>query len=209
VASTHGAPVNPSFEGVPDFDGWMTIGNNVISTGFAGYVPTDGTKMANLSTGFPAVSDSNIETFLGLPAGTLDGLVGPPGTNATEGSAIKQAINGITLGFGVMDVTDTAVDSVLMVDNVRYDGTDLTFDYNFWSDETDQADVFNDFAFVSFIGPTVKLAEKLDLTQGPAAGSTGWRTYQSAAIPEPSSMAFCSLAVAGMALRVVRRRRRE
>lgn len=78
------------------------------------------------------VSDDAIETFLGLAAGTLDGL--GPGQDATVGSAIKQ---------------DIVADS---------DG-DFTFYWNFLTDEIDAASEIYDLAFFSIDGVATFLAD--------------------------------------------------
>jgi hypothetical protein len=88
-----------------------------------------------LATTAPAsaqsVSDADIESFLGLSSGTLDGL---GNGNATEGSAIKQTFSGTA-------------------------GQTLTFDWNFLTNETTPAS-FNDFAFISlFPGGNSTLAD--------------------------------------------------
>ncbi|WP_233501841.1 PEP-CTERM sorting domain-containing protein [Acaryochloris thomasi] len=76
--------------------------------------------LAATSATAQAVSDTDIESFLGLTSGTIDGL---GNGDATEGSAIKQTFSGTT-------------------------GQTLTFDWNFLTNESTPSS-FNDFAFIS------------------------------------------------------------
>lgn len=121
------AIVNGSFE-TGDFTPWTTIGNTSIQTAAFGSGPTDGNFQALLSTGlFSPVPVSDIETFLGLTAGSLATIPNLPNVETpTEGSAIQQ--------------TFTA-----------YAGDVLTFDWNFLTDEftSSNSGTFNDFSFVS------------------------------------------------------------
>ncbi|NEO49525.1 MAG: PEP-CTERM sorting domain-containing protein [Moorea sp. SIO4A3] len=132
------AIVNGSFE-TGDFTEWSTIGNTSIETEAFGSGPTDGEFQALLSTGlFSPVPVSDIETFLGLTAGSLATIPNLPNVDTpTEGSAIQQ--------------TFTA-----------HAGDILTFDWNFLTDEFTSLseeifndvvlfipEEFNDFSFVS------------------------------------------------------------
>jgi hypothetical protein len=196
AASVAAAPIlNGGFENGVPFAGWSTTGITSIETAAFGSGPTAGAQMARMSSGngaeVGAVTDAELETFLGLAAGTIDSIVT---TNdmigAREGSAISQSffanagdvlsfdwnfltseltpisdtndtafwtlipggpmvladtfsafvpsatvldeetgfqtVNFVipaaglyTLGFAVVDVSDTALGSVLLVDNVR------------------------------------------------------------------------------------------
>ncbi len=117
--SAKAAIINGGFE-TGDFTDWNTIGNTSIVDGSFGNSPTEGTYDALLSTGGATVSDSAIEDFLGLSAGSLD-ILG--GVNATGGSAIKQ-----TFTANAGDI--------------------LEFDWNFLTNEFTPT-FFNDFSFVS------------------------------------------------------------
>ena len=119
------AITNGGFE-TGDFTGWSTIGVTSIETAAYGAGPTEGSYQALMATDACSVSDSAIETFLGLAAGTLDGLVA---ANATAGSAIKQ-----TMTASAGDI--------------------LTFDWNFLTDEVWEGDDVPDFAFVSIVSGT-------------------------------------------------------
>ncbi|MDD5063785.1 MAG: PEP-CTERM sorting domain-containing protein [Phycisphaerae bacterium] len=120
--NTVSALTNGGFES-GNFTGWTTIGVASIETAAYGAGPTKGSYQALVvSEGGSLVSDSAIETFLGLPVGTLDGFLFDD--DATAGSAIKQTI---TVSEG--DV--------------------LTFDWNFLTDEVEEGDNVRDFAFVS------------------------------------------------------------
>ncbi|GET37592.1 PEP-CTERM sorting domain-containing protein [Microseira wollei] len=111
--------INGGFE-TGNFTGWTTTGNTSIQTSAFGSGPTEGTFQALLSTGGFTVSDSALETFLGLAPGSLDNL---SNGNATAGSAIRQ-----TFAAKAGDI--------------------LTFDWNFLTDEFTPT-FFNDFSFVS------------------------------------------------------------
>lgn len=124
---------NGGFES-SDFTGWSTIGITSIETTAYGTGPTEGTYQALVTAdeSLSLVSDSTIETFLGLTAGTLDGLITG---DATTGSAIKQTI---TASVGDM----------------------LTFDWNFLTDEVEEeeeGDYVPDFAFVSIVSGTSEI----------------------------------------------------
>jgi hypothetical protein len=107
------AITNGGFE-TGDFTGWSTIGVASIETVAYGAGPTQGSYQALVvSEDGSLVSDSDIEEFLGLPAGTLDGFLFDD--DATAGSAIKRTI---TVNEG--DV--------------------LSFDFNFLTDETEEGD---------------------------------------------------------------------
>ncbi len=69
-----------------NFTNWTTFGNASIQTASYGTPPTEGNFQALITTGFPAVSDTAIESFLGLSAGAIDNL---GNGNATEGSALN------------------------------------------------------------------------------------------------------------------------
>ncbi|MEO0377884.1 MAG: PEP-CTERM sorting domain-containing protein [Cyanobacteria bacterium P01_A01_bin.17] len=77
--------------------------------------------LAATSATAQVVSDADIESFLGLTSGTIDGL---GNGDATEGSAIKQTFSGTA-------------------------GQTLTFDWNFLTNEVTPDPTFNDFAFIS------------------------------------------------------------
>lgn len=78
-------------------------------------------------------SDTQLEGFLGLTPGTLDGL---GNGDATEGSAIKQTFSGTA-------------------------GQIVTLDWNFLTNESTPAGLYNDFAFISVfpLGGTSTLAD--------------------------------------------------
>ena len=109
---------NGGFEA--DFSGWETIGLTSIETSDFGSDPTEGNNQALISNDLDSVTDTELETFLNLDPGTLDGL---GNGDATEGSAIAQT------------VTVSA-------------GDQLSFDWNYLTNEGSGSS-FNDFAFVS------------------------------------------------------------
>jgi Ca2+-binding RTX toxin-like protein len=112
--------VNEGFE-TGDFSNWTTTGNASIQTASFGVDPTEGNFQALISNGVNSVSDTSLETLLGLNSGDLDNL---GNGNATEGSALQ-----------LLPITVEAGDVV-------------TFDWNFLTGEGTPSS-FNDFAFVS------------------------------------------------------------
>jgi hypothetical protein len=145
---------NGGFE-TGDFTGWSTIGVTSIETAAYGAGPTEGSYQALITTYDGSVSDYTIEMFLGLAAGTLDGLID---ANATVGSAIKQTI---TASAGDM----------------------LTFDWNFLTDEVEAGDDVPDFAFVSIVSNFSEiLADAVSSTfvpsDTPFFDETGFSTFQ-------------------------------
>nr|MDJ0575832.1 pre-peptidase C-terminal domain-containing protein [Xenococcaceae cyanobacterium MO_234.B1] len=125
---------NGSFE-TGDFRGWRTIGNNSIETDDFGSGPTQGEFQALISnaasrTDSPVV-DSELEEFLDLAPGVLDGL---SNGDVTEGSAIKQTFTAEA-------------------------GDILRFDWNFLTNEATPEGTFNDFAFFSLTPLTLELAD--------------------------------------------------
>ena len=114
---------NGGFE-TGNFTAWNTIGNTSIQIAEFGTIPTQGNFQALLTTGFGSVSDNDLENFLGLNSGEIDGIANE---NTTEGSALYKTI---TVEAG--DI--------------------LSFDFNFLTNETDfdsDPATFNDFSFVS------------------------------------------------------------
>jgi Ca2+-binding RTX toxin-like protein len=120
---------NGDFE-VGNFNGWESKGTTSIVTGEFGSGPTEGTYQALLSTGGTTESDTELESFLGLTGGSLDGL---GNGNATSGSAIRRTI---TVNAGEV----------------------LSFDWDFFTNEATPSS-FNDFAFVSIAGTASELAD--------------------------------------------------
>lgn len=129
-----GSVENGSFE-IGDFQGWNTIGDTSIETQDLGIFLPDGTYQAFITNGDSdaggSVDDSDLEEFLDLVPGTLDGLVD---SEAFEGSAIKQTF------------TVEAGDIV-------------SFDWNFLTNEGTPSDTFNDTAFLNVNGFTFELAD--------------------------------------------------
>ncbi|MEQ9355156.1 S8 family serine peptidase [Coleofasciculus chthonoplastes] len=126
--------LNLSFE-TGDFTDWNSIGDATIQTVTIGSTPTDGTFQALITNGQGSVSDSNLETFLGLNSGDLDNL---GNGDAIEGSALQ--LTPITVKAG--DI--------------------LSFDWNFITNEQTPSN-YNDFGFIS-ISSTL-LSELADTNQ--------------------------------------------
>ena len=133
--SVIGEPLeNGSFE-TGTFSAWRTVGDTNIETADFGVTPPDGSFQALVTNGFSdsggSVVDSDLEEFLNLAPGVLDGL---GNGDVTEGSSIKQ-----TFTANAGDI--------------------LTFDWDFLTNEATPEDVFNDFAFFSVIPFTLELAD--------------------------------------------------
>ncbi|VEP17863.1 Peptidase domain protein (modular protein) [Hyella patelloides LEGE 07179] len=117
------------------FAEWRTIGDTSIETEDFGTGPSEGAFQALLTNGAGdsggSVVDSDLEEFLNLAPGVLDGF---GNGDVTEGSAIKQ-----TFTANAGDI--------------------LTFDWNFLTNEATPGDTFNDFAFFSINPLTIELAD--------------------------------------------------
>ncbi len=124
---------NGSFE-TGTFEDWRTIGDTSIKTEDFKVTPTDGSFQALLTNGFSdsggSVEAEDLEEFLDLAPGVLDGLGNGP---VTEGSAIKQTF----------DIDEPSI---------------LSFDWNFLTDEATPT-IFNDFAFFTVNPVTLELAD--------------------------------------------------
>jgi len=67
-------PTNPGFE-TGSFSGWLVAGTTAASVlGTFDGGPTEGAFQARVTSSTGSVTDAALETFLGLPIGTLDGL---------------------------------------------------------------------------------------------------------------------------------------
>ena len=135
----------------------QTVGNATVTGSTSGSLTLDtldslSVISLSLTNGTGSVTDTEIESFLGLNAGDLDGLNG----NATEGSAAL-----IRLGFS------TPVNA------------DFQFDWNFLTNESTPT-FFNDFSFVSVNGTLEELADTNFPTFVPSTGfneETGIQTF--------------------------------
>lgn len=145
---------NGSFES--NFTGWTTIGNTGIETAFGGG-PTEGTYQALITNSSSSVADSDLETFLGLQAGSLFDLGNGIPTN---GSAIKQ-----TFTANAGDV--------------------LTFDWNFLKNQEPDP-IFNDFAFVS-LNSLSTLASPLTSSLVPFSAFEQQTGFQAASFTIPTT----------------------
>jgi large exoprotein involved in heme utilization and adhesion len=117
-----------------DFTTWAVKGDRSIETSAFGSNPPEGTQQALLTNAFSdnffPIPSAELEAFLGLAPGSLEGLNnGTP----TEGSAMK--------------TTFTA-----------QAGDVITLDWQFLTNENTPAPVYNDFAFVTLI-QTSELAD--------------------------------------------------
>ncbi|WP_017319447.1 PEP-CTERM sorting domain-containing protein [Mastigocladopsis repens] len=148
---------NGGFEDpVNGFNGWEVKGNTKIETSAFGSGPTEGSQQALTLTAKPAVAASEIESFLGLATGSLNGIANK---NVQNGSAIKQTFSATA-------------------------GQKLTFDWNFLTDEgrTGQAGVdYTDFGFVS-LGIVSELADTkfstFSLSDADFRAETGFNTFE-------------------------------
>ncbi|MDJ0661973.1 MAG: S8 family serine peptidase [Crocosphaera sp.] len=113
----------PGFNGgfeTGQFLNWQTLGDTTIETASFGAGPTEGIYQALLTNGVDSVTDTQLENFLGLTSGSLDSL---GNGYATQGSVIKQTLT------------------------VK-EGTELSFDWNFLTNEGTPT-YYNDFAFIT------------------------------------------------------------
>lgn len=118
--SAHGAIVNGSFEN--GFNDWMTGGIVTLENSSFGVTPTDGVNQALGTTADGSLLTNvtnGLEDFLGVPLGIFDDPGDPFFGAATEGSALKQTFTAQA-------------------------GDTLTFDWNFLTDDSVNAD----YAFV-------------------------------------------------------------
>jgi hypothetical protein len=156
AAVTHAAVVNGDYE-TGNLTGWTTIGATHADTAAMGATPTQGTYQAYIdNTGNFASPAGPVATMLGVTGPTILALgQGTP----TTGSAIAQ------------DITVAA-------------GDVLTFDWNWLTDEWNEAATFNDFAIFTVDSSAYFLASRgsthatLNLTTPPPGfdGQTNWAT---------------------------------
>ncbi|ACK69192.1 Na-Ca exchanger/integrin-beta4 [Gloeothece citriformis PCC 7424] len=109
---------------------WNSRGNRSLKTATFGVTPTEGNSQLLLTTGTGSITDTKLETFVGLNLAEFDNLIN---NNATEGSAIKRRLT---------------VES----------GDILSFDWNFLTNQT-SISLNTDFAFVSINNSLTKLAD--------------------------------------------------
>lgn len=204
-ASAFAAPfTNGGFEG--GLAPWSGTGTFSVGGTFAGQVPAGGAAHAIIQTEPGSSTMATLATTLGTTVGSINGL----GVTGTEGSGIAQSwITGLganaTIGFGIINVSDTLVNSALLVDNVSVsdDGT-LSFTFNFLTDELNQAAAFNDTAFLVVNGAVIFLENKNTgpFPVGPGGGFDGGtgpqvfsQQFAALANPEPASMLAWGLIV--------------
>ncbi len=156
AACAHSAVVNGDFE-TGTLSGWATSGASHADAGSTGAFPSEGKFQAYIdNTGNFASPIATLMPFLGIVGTDILALgQGSP----TTGSAIKQTI------------TASA-------------GDVLTFDWNFMTDEHNEAPMYNDFAIFSVDGTPYLLASRLttfstlDLVS-PPTGFDGQTHYSS------------------------------
>jgi hypothetical protein len=160
----HAAAVNSINNGgfeAGTFSGWtLTGGPNSIKTSSFGIPPTEGMFDALTDNG-SGVATGTLETFLGVPSGSLNGLGNGPVQN---GSAFKQTITAVA-------------------------GQTLSFDWDLLTNEFPGDTTYDDFGFVS-VSPVsgggtlqtlAKVANAGSFTPAPSAtgygNHTGWHTF--------------------------------
>jgi hypothetical protein len=152
--SSSAAVVNGDFE-TGNLAGWTLVGSGKATGSGIGVAPTEGVFQGYIETtgNFTALAPAVVAS-LGVPGSAIIGLgAGAP----TNGTGISQ------------DVTVLAGDT-------------LTFDWNFLTDELNEAATYNDFGFFSISGSAFLLASRnssIYNTVSPPAGfdgQTGWAT---------------------------------
>lgn len=135
VESSLSMPLNGGFE-TGNLNGWTTLGDTVTRTAAFGTGPTEGIYQAHLTTLSRRITDPELETFFGLPPGTIDNIVSSTFSDkaAPRGSAIKQTFA----------ITESTI---------------LSFDFNFLTDEIRPSPRFNDSAFVVLNNQAFLLAD--------------------------------------------------
>ena len=126
---------NAGFETGDYLPGWSALGNNNVIGTLDGAVPPPEGSSQSLSTTISTATAAELETFLGLSAGSLSTANPNSDAEAIEGSAIKQTIT------------------------VEAAGESLTFLFNFLTNEDQEDEAFNDFAFVTVNGFILVLAD--------------------------------------------------
>jgi hypothetical protein len=104
---------------------WTTAGAAAIVNKVDGVVAPEGMWQATVSNFTSPVSVAALTAFLGRPETSLDTLIGG---NVVEGSAIKRTVQASA-------------------------GQVLSFQWNFFTDESVNSSSYNDFSFVSLVGP--------------------------------------------------------
>jgi len=105
-----------------NFTGWRSLGDTSVVTNGIGANPTEGQYQALVTTANGAVTDVDLEAFLGLQAGALDAM---GNGDVQAGSAVE-----------VLSFQANAGDT-------------LSFDWNFLTNESIPSSSFNDFGFVT------------------------------------------------------------
>lgn len=151
---SNGSVLNGGFESGSLSD-WTLMGQGTVKTASFGVVPPFGTYQGYIdNTGNFTQLAGPVCAFLGIDASDITGLMsGTP----TRGSAIKQTIT--TVPYEI-----------------------LTFEFNFLSDEYDEAAMFNDFAFLTVDNDAYFLASRYTTFPtanfvSPPAGFDGQSNY--------------------------------
>lgn len=177
--------------------------------GIGDYV-SNGTGSYTLNTN--GASDSELDSFLGLQLGTIDGLAtSSSGNLVTEGSALTDSFMILAGGTLAFDWMWTSTENASM--SQYNDFSFVTISLNGILDETFKlADTFTpDGTSGSFLWTATETAE---LTFGISAvdvGDTAFNSLLSVSnitytkVPEPSTLAFFALGLAGLASRKFKR----
>ncbi|MBD2775326.1 PEP-CTERM sorting domain-containing protein [Iningainema tapete] len=175
AAPSYAGIVNGDFES-GNLNGWGTIGSASIENG-------------GVSLSASGVSDTELETFLGLSVGTLDAL---NNINATNGSAIKQTITanaGDTLSFDwLFQANDYAPYNDFSFFTIGSIGSKLAdvFQVGNYGQTASKTSYTFDKAGTYTVGFGVVNA--LDTAASPTLAVDNVKLSSVAAVPEPASM---------------------
>ena len=144
--------INGGFE-TGDFSGWSVGGPTGIFDSAFGTPP--GGSFHALAVNQSTESASDLETFFGIPAGSLNALAVSTDPIAVNGSGFRQTFNASS-------------------------GSPLSFRWNFLTDDDTPSVRYNDYAFAVIDGAPIKLADTHSAFTASSTGyasETGYQTF--------------------------------